>query len=317
MKIELINLKENAQEKVKIGDLGRFKEDETDLDKYNPKNRLNDLNLFDWIRHTNSFHFITKRVLMDHYKLYHPATFEEELAFYYIEFFSKKNQVIFDPFLGSGTTSIAANLLNRKSIGIEINKSFIKLIVKRFKINELDFNRHFIFNGDCSSLLKSGIISSFLKKNNEKIAFTITSPPYYNILKYYNNVKNKRDGKATNYGEDERNLENIDDYNIFLDELTEIFKEIYHIMKNKSYLLINVRNFYKREKFKDGKFGQKIVFFAWDLVNKLNKTKWIPCAEQIWAYPNKKLFPFGSPYIYLANMTHSYNLIFYKNINKK
>lgn len=187
----------------------------------------------------------------------------------------------------------------------------------RFQENNLDTTKHILFNTDSLTFLKAGKLKSFLQKRKWEIALTITSPPYFNILRFFNNKKNNRTNEMTNYGADGANLENIYDYPLFLDKLTEIFIEIYNIMRNRSYLVINAQNFYKKSIFKNGKIGQEIVFFAWDLTKRLTNTHWIPCGEQIWAYPNKKIFPFGVPYVYLANITHSYNLIFYKDIEKR
>lgn len=317
MRIKKSDLEKNTNENVKIGSLKNFRESKDDLDKYDKRNKLNDLILKEWIKHTKSFHIFDKKVPIDRLKSQHPATFEEELPYYYIQFFSKKGDIIFDPFIGTGTTSIASSLLNRRSIGIEINKNFVDLARRRFNINKLNLNHHLIFEGDCYNLLKKGEISSFIENLGEKITFTITSPPYYNILKNFSNVKDSKLPLYTNYGNNSKNLENINDYNQFLEILTDIFNEIYKIMKNKSYLLINVKNYYRKVLYKNGNKYQEIRFFAWDLVHHLSKTKWIPCAEQVWGYPNKFLFPFGYPFIYLANMTHSYNLIFHKDINKK
>ena len=44
---------------------------------------------------------------------------------------SKKSDRILDPFLGSGTTILAANDLGRRSIGYEINPSYEKIIKKK------------------------------------------------------------------------------------------------------------------------------------------------------------------------------------------
>lgn len=49
---------------------------------------------------------------------------------------SNKNSIICDPFSGSSTTGIAANLLHRQFVGIERESSFIDLSIKRKK--ELD-----------------------------------------------------------------------------------------------------------------------------------------------------------------------------------
>lgn len=55
-----------------------------------------------------------------------------------------ENSLVLDPFSGSSTTGIAANLLNRKFIGIEKEKEFIKMSLKRK--NELDNDRKKIIN---------------------------------------------------------------------------------------------------------------------------------------------------------------------------
>jgi site-specific DNA-methyltransferase (adenine-specific) len=54
----------------------------------------------------------------------HPAPFPEELPKRLIKMYSFKNDVVFDPFLGSGTTSLAALKLERNSVGYELNKEY-------------------------------------------------------------------------------------------------------------------------------------------------------------------------------------------------
>ena len=50
-----------------------------------------------------------------------------------IEMFSEKNDIILDPFVGSGTTAIASKILKRRYIGIEINPQICKLAEKRIE----------------------------------------------------------------------------------------------------------------------------------------------------------------------------------------
>ena len=61
----------------------------------------------------------------------HPATFPIELPKRCIKLFSFIGDVILDPFLGSGTTVIAANSLFRKGIGIEVDQKYCDLTKKR------------------------------------------------------------------------------------------------------------------------------------------------------------------------------------------
>jgi site-specific DNA-methyltransferase (adenine-specific) len=68
----------------------------------------------------------------------HLAVFPEELPRRLIRMFSFVDDTVLDPFLGSGTTSLAARNLDRHSIGYEINKDFIPIIKSKLKIGEHD-----------------------------------------------------------------------------------------------------------------------------------------------------------------------------------
>jgi len=59
----------------------------------------------------------------------HSAVFPKELPSWFIKLFTKPGDVVLDPFLGSGTTSIAALELDRNSIGIEILNEYYKLAI--------------------------------------------------------------------------------------------------------------------------------------------------------------------------------------------
>lgn len=74
----------------------------------------------------------------------HIAMFPEELPKRLIKMYSFVGETILDPFLGSGTTMLAAKNSNRNSIGYEINKSFKKLINKRLSLDREElFDREF------------------------------------------------------------------------------------------------------------------------------------------------------------------------------
>lgn len=70
----------------------------------------------------------------------HIATFPEELPHRLIKMFSFVDDTVLDPFLGSGTTSLAAKNLKRNSVGFEINKEFQPFIEEKLGVNspELD-----------------------------------------------------------------------------------------------------------------------------------------------------------------------------------
>ena len=61
----------------------------------------------------------------------HSAPFPRALAEFFIEAFSDPNDVIFDPFLGSGTTIAAAEVLGRIGYGVEISPAYCDVILRR------------------------------------------------------------------------------------------------------------------------------------------------------------------------------------------
>jgi len=66
----------------------------------------------------------------------HLAMFPEELPTRLIKMFSFPNEIILDPFLGSGTTSLVAKKLSRNSVGYEINPEYISIIKERIGGND-------------------------------------------------------------------------------------------------------------------------------------------------------------------------------------
>mgnify|MGYP000708998860 CR=1 FL=1 len=63
----------------------------------------------------------------------HPAPFPEELPYRLIQLYSFKEDIILDPFMGSGTTAVAAIKSERKFVGYEISQEYIILAKKRIK----------------------------------------------------------------------------------------------------------------------------------------------------------------------------------------
>ena len=60
----------------------------------------------------------------------HPATFPKELVRRCVEAFTNKGDIVYDPFLGIGTTAIVANQNNRQYIGSEISTSYCETALK-------------------------------------------------------------------------------------------------------------------------------------------------------------------------------------------
>jgi site-specific DNA-methyltransferase (adenine-specific) len=72
-------------------------------------------------------------------RVHHPAPFPLELPKRCIKLFSYVGDIVLDPFVGSGTTLIAAYLLKRKAIGVDISRKYCEIAKNRL-INEAKVN---------------------------------------------------------------------------------------------------------------------------------------------------------------------------------
>lgn len=77
----------------------------------------------------------------------HIAVFPEELPARLIKMFSFVGETVFDPFMGSGTTALAARNLGRNSIGYEINPEFISYYKEKLQtVQKISTKRHISSN---------------------------------------------------------------------------------------------------------------------------------------------------------------------------
>ena len=69
----------------------------------------------------------------------HPAIFPDQLAFDHIRTWSNEGDIVYDPFMGSGTVASQSIRGNRKYLGSEINEKYIDIINKRIEIAKVKY----------------------------------------------------------------------------------------------------------------------------------------------------------------------------------
>lgn len=62
---------------------------------------------------------------------FHPTVKPLKLMSWLVTLLTRPNDIVLDPFCGSGTTCLAAKMLNRKWIGIELNQEYLEIAEKR------------------------------------------------------------------------------------------------------------------------------------------------------------------------------------------
>lgn len=262
------------------------------------KDRFNRLNGAKWLQHSFSIWRDTSKNA-EELALHHPAIFPISLAERLIDIFTdKKDAVVLDPMVGSGSVVIAALKKGRKAVGVDLSKEYIQLAKNRLETHYKEFDdkkRYKLVVGDALDLHKH------VEPNSVRLC--VTSPPYWDIL----NEKRTADQKENiNYSDNKKDLGNLNDYNQFLDSLKSVFSKVHESLQNNGFCAVIVMDIRKKSHF--------YPFHA-DLTNKLTDIGFKLRDIMIWdrqkEYNNLK--PLGYPYSFIVNKVHEYILIFEKS----
>lgn len=101
----------------------------------------------------------------------HLAMFPEELPRRLIKMFSFVGDTVLDPFLGSGTTSLAARNLQRNSIGYEINETFLSVIN-----DKLGLQQGSMFEDSIVQIVKQQPLQADFKEKIKELPYVFTDP---------------------------------------------------------------------------------------------------------------------------------------------
>ena len=275
-----------------------------------PGRRANGLDGRDWERFSISV-WSDIRKTTEEKKLGHPAMFPLSLASRLIRCFTPDgDSLVLDPFAGIGTTPIAAEMLGKTGVGIELNEEFAAKARTREAQSEqaLDglaegaersaagraLGKRVIHTDDAGMLL--------LHVAPSTVDFALTSPPYWDILLQ----ERSADGKEIrHYGEEEKDLGKIADYGAFIDALGKIFRQVFVAMKTGAYCVVVVMDIRKKSRFYP---------FHSDVAEMMQGLGFVYDDVIIWdrrsEYNNMR--PLGYPSKFRINKAHEFLLIFQK-----
>jgi DNA modification methylase len=203
-----------------------------------PENHLNCLTAKEWLKSQIGVwqFFYENRDIRD--KNLHPATFPLALAKKVISLFTHEGELVLDPFVGSGTTLVAAQDLNRNAIGFDLQKKYIELCGTRLTTDNL-FNQTQQIAVQDDALY----ISEYLDPNSLSLIWT--SPPYANLLNRKRKNKSRRDrnneqlDKIEQYSQDPRDLGTMP-LDAYTKTMGDIFEKLLPLLMPKKHCVINV-----------------------------------------------------------------------------
>jgi len=196
-------------------------------------NKINDINLLRWKEYdkviTDSLWILDKRDTSGAHLGWYWGNFIPQIPHQMMLRYTKKDEWVLDPFVGSGTTLIECRRLGRNSIGIELNK---ELVVKAKELVEKEPNRFNVISdiiiGDSTEI----DFKEVLEKNRvNKVQLLIMHPPYYDIIKF---------------SKDPKDLSNAPTVEKFLEMFGKVLDNTYPLLQKNRYFAVVIGDKYSK-----------------------------------------------------------------------
>lgn len=239
--------------------------------------------------------------------LKHGATYPEKLCDRIISMYSKENDIVLDPFLGTGTTVISAINHGRNGIGIELSAEYFEIASAEIhnSYTLLNTTIYQLYHGDCEEMLD--------RIENETIQLTLTSPPYADLIhKVVDDRENRHkqsafvyENNATTkvYSDSENDLGNMS-MDVYKEKVVRIMQKLYLKTKPGGYNVWVVKDFrdiknnipYVDLHSAIAECGTKAGFIYHDLI--------------IWDQNEQRsLVLLGYPSVFYVNQNHSFIVV--------
>ena len=198
--------------------------------------KINDINLKKWRESdvwSDSLWIINERDNSGKHDGFYHGNFVPQVPRQLIKKYTRKNDLVVDLFLGSGTSAFEAESLGRNFIGVDIVPTMVE-----YTFNKLDpskDNFYEVFTGDSTSTKTKNEIIQRMKQHNVKGAqLVILHPPYADIIKFSDQAND---------------LSNASSLKDFIEKFTLVLKTSREILQCGRYLSIVIGDIYKKSEW--------------------------------------------------------------------
>jgi len=218
--------------------------------------KFNDLNLKNWKEldiNTDSLWLINERDKSGKHKNIYHGNFIPQIPNQLIRRYTKENEIVLEPFMGSGTTLFECEKLNRKYIGFDINPEMIEYVNDNMKDNLLyqDFSINYCNALDVNEV-DNAVKNALDKFNQKSVQFVLMHPPYMDIVKFTEN---------------ENDLSQIDNINEFVKKFQIVCENSLKYLDKNRYFAIVIGDVYKKSEV------LPLGFYVMDMIKRNFKTK--------------------------------------------
>ena len=242
-----------------------------------PKNKLNQLTSGEWLKFSRTvISEAFPKILGHKLRRQHPDAKSPFLLGQLIAFFTKKGDLVLDPFAGTGSALIAASLLGREAVGFELHKRWIDLYYEICKQNELPKQK--LVQGDSIHLTR------YLPP--ESVDFILVDPP---------NITNPEEWM----GPESEGEPLID---AFFTMFEELLLHSQKILRSQKYVAVFTHNLYQNGNY---------IYLTPHYAEAAEKSGYLFKGEKIWENKAEKLRPYGYPHTYVPNIVH-YSILFFQ-----
>lgn len=289
-----------------------------------PNNSLNEMSGEAWLYFTKSLWSSAYPSELGHAaRKVHGANKPPRLMARLIEFFTKRDELVLDPFAGVGGTLLGAAICRapRRALGFELEPRWAETyesVVREAMVQRdgagpqlADLGnadpggpRGFDASGCRLEVGDSLVLLPHLETGS--VDFVATDPPYNPQLpmtmaggRLAESFANRRTDYAM-VSSEAADIANSANYDEYLDRMEAVLSELRRVLRERRYATVIVRDAYQ-----DGRYR----FTGADLCARAERVGFVPKGDLIWYQAGTRLRPYGYPRSFVPNIVHQHILV--------